>query len=329
MNGCTGQVSPGSVDLDASPASVPEARQFCRDVLAGRCSDAVLDMVELCASELVTNAVLHARTAVRLSVELTDSAVRIQVQDSSPVSPQRVPHSRSAATGRGLGLVSSLCEEWGSYPLPGIGKVVWCDVGLRGYPEPQNSWGDWDRDIAELLGGAEARAVAASNVDVDAGAGDSSVSGPTPVVLVTLLGYPVRLGVRQQEHFEALRRECQLISLSDPTERSRTPKRLVEMAAVLHQRRAELADPERRKLEAYLRGQDTVDLEYWVSSLEGAAMVRAWQDLLLEMDEYCRQEYLLTLEAPVEAAALRRWVLEEFLSQIEGRPPRPWPGPLD
>lgn len=327
MNGCTGQMSPCSVELAASTASVPGARKFCRDSLGGQCSDAVLDMVELCASELVTNAVLHAGTTVRLSVELTDSAVRIAVQDSSPIAPQRVPHSRSAATGRGLGLVSSLCQEWGSHPLPGIGKVVWCCVGLREHPEPQNSWGDWDRDIAELLAGAEASDAEASNVA--AAGGEPTGRDETPVVLVRLLRYPVRRGVRQQEHFEALRRECQLISLSDPSERSRTPQRLVEMAAVLNQRRAELAEPERRKLEAYLRGQDSVDLEYRVPPLEGVAMVRAWQQLLTEMDEYCRQEYLLTLEAPQDVVALRSWVLEEFLTQLEGRPPRRWPGPLD
>ncbi len=48
--------------------------------------------------------------------------------------------------------------------------------------------------------------------------------------------------------------------------------------------------------------------------------------MLDEADAYCRQgSHLLTLQTPPDQRAFRTWFLAEFLSQLAGGPPTPWP----
>jgi glycine/D-amino acid oxidase-like deaminating enzyme len=89
-----------------------------------------------------------------------------------------------------------------------------------------------------------------------------------------------------------------------------------------------LDEPERRKLEAFNRGEERVDLEYAV--MPGAVEhVQQWQAVLAEMDAYCRDEQLLTLATPREIAELQAWVLQEFVRQLDGGDPTPWAGSVD
>lgn len=80
----------------------------------------------LVASELVTNAVLHADTAVTLTISKFSGRLRIAVRDGEPVSPAapgKQPDIKGS--GRGLLLVSSVCRAWGVQPTSDSGKVVW------------------------------------------------------------------------------------------------------------------------------------------------------------------------------------------------------------
>lgn len=284
---------------------MPAARRFLRDVLREHAPDLVGDSAEVCLSELVTNAVLHAGTPVEVGVAVRSDGLVLEVGDGSPVRPRRVPHTRGSATGRGLGLVSALSAEWGCRPEGG-GKVVWCRLGQE--EELEAAAEAWAADIAELLDVPPAR----------------RAEPLAPLVHVRLVDYPVRLGIRAREQFEALRRECQLLVLSGVTERSRAPQRLVDMAEEISKRFAvELVEPERRKLAAFQRGADTVDLDYHVPA-STEQVVRDWQAVLEEMDRFCAAESLLTLQAPPDVARLRRWVLEEFHRQLAGAAPRPW-----
>jgi hypothetical protein len=82
----------------------------------------------LLVTELSTNAVLHAATAYRVSLnQRDDGTIRIGVSDGSPRKPRARYYGVDATTGRGLGLVGSLSAAWGTSVLPG-GKTVWCDV---------------------------------------------------------------------------------------------------------------------------------------------------------------------------------------------------------
>jgi anti-sigma regulatory factor (Ser/Thr protein kinase) len=90
-----------ALELPPSTDSVPVARQFARRV-AGDCSADVETLV-LLVSEVVTNAVLHARSDIRLDVQSAEDLVRVEVHDASPIEP-RVHHFHvTSGTGPALG----------------------------------------------------------------------------------------------------------------------------------------------------------------------------------------------------------------------------------
>jgi signal transduction histidine kinase len=75
----------------------------------------------------VTNAVLHARTALHVGVEVRGGHVRVTVADDNPRAPMRRRHSVDSGTGRGLVLVDRMAAAWGVDPLD-RGKVVWFEL---------------------------------------------------------------------------------------------------------------------------------------------------------------------------------------------------------
>jgi anti-sigma regulatory factor (Ser/Thr protein kinase) len=116
------------LDLPPTTESVPVARRFVRARLVDGATD--VDTATLLVSEVVTNAILHARTSVRLTVEVADEVARIAVRDGSPVQPRIHSFSATSATGRGLRLLDRLAKRWGVYADPATGgKVVWFEVG--------------------------------------------------------------------------------------------------------------------------------------------------------------------------------------------------------
>jgi anti-anti-sigma regulatory factor/anti-sigma regulatory factor (Ser/Thr protein kinase) len=110
------------------------ARLYVRDVLQywqlALSGPDVIDQAELLADELVTNAVLHARTALRLRLELRGDRLHIGVHDASPRLLRLVPADPDAESGRGLRLVEQLATAWGVHPGRDTGKVVWCTLRL-------------------------------------------------------------------------------------------------------------------------------------------------------------------------------------------------------
>jgi anti-sigma regulatory factor (Ser/Thr protein kinase) len=113
------------VDLDPVPASVGIARSFVREMLTDLDEDGQ-EVAQLLTSELVTNAILHARTPVQVGVlvdvERTMVCVGDRLPDGSELMPR--PHSQDRPGGRGLALVADLAETWGTTSYPG-GKTVW------------------------------------------------------------------------------------------------------------------------------------------------------------------------------------------------------------
>ena len=83
---------------------------------------------ELLVSELVTNAVLHGRSGVTLTVAVADGVLEVGVMDRSRILPS--PRASAADApwraegGRGLRMVDRLADEWGVAALPD-GKQVW------------------------------------------------------------------------------------------------------------------------------------------------------------------------------------------------------------
>jgi len=108
--------------------SVGRARRFALDALVARdVDDGVIHDTALIVSELATNAVLHARSPFTLEVRVDAEVVRIGVHDASPVSPQPRHQEPTAQSGRGLCLVSTLADTWGT-ELHGDGKIVWAHL---------------------------------------------------------------------------------------------------------------------------------------------------------------------------------------------------------
>ena len=116
-----------SVDLPPEPSSATRARTLTRERLETSYSRQTLEVVALLVTELVTNAILHARTPFQLTLESQPHAVRICVEDQSAEQPTLRRYDSDAVTGRGLALVEQLASSWGVDTTPD-GKVVWCEV---------------------------------------------------------------------------------------------------------------------------------------------------------------------------------------------------------
>jgi len=129
------------------PASVPEARQFVRRLLAQWSLEGLADTASLLTSEVVTNAVLHARTYIEITVTRMGNAVQVQVHDGSPVAPVQRRHSAEATTGRGVNLLDQLAGGWTVTQEHG-GKTICFVVDASSDPWSANSSGSWqDLDL--------------------------------------------------------------------------------------------------------------------------------------------------------------------------------------
>jgi len=118
-----------TLSLSPTPQSVGEARRFVQTVLddAG-CGGGWVDSTALVVSELVTNAVIHARTLLDVRITVTtDRVVRVEVHDRSEHPPRTKHYSATSGTGRGLLLVEALASQWGVTTAPD-GKVVWAEI---------------------------------------------------------------------------------------------------------------------------------------------------------------------------------------------------------
>lgn len=112
-----------------------DLRRFLRDLTSQWDLNGLTDELALLATEVVTNALIHAHSEV--DVQLRDYAdrLRVEVHDSDPHPP--VPAvvldadesgDSEAESGRGLLIVDAVASAWGSYPV-GRGKTTWFELG--------------------------------------------------------------------------------------------------------------------------------------------------------------------------------------------------------
>jgi len=112
-------------------ASPRRARAFAETVLRNaRVDDTTRETVRLLVSEVVTNAVLHARSDVEVSVGVHATHVRVEVEDESSDAPMLRHPEPMSATGRGLQFLEQLASRWGWNGSEGgrPGKQVWFEV---------------------------------------------------------------------------------------------------------------------------------------------------------------------------------------------------------
>jgi len=117
--------------LPAELMSVREGRYFARNALIEWGYERLADDVQLCVSELITNAVRHAGTELVLSLYV-DSQLTVEVRDAQPELGAPAPQPADdplAASGRGLHIVAAISKDWGVTRVAG-GKAVWFTLPL-------------------------------------------------------------------------------------------------------------------------------------------------------------------------------------------------------
>jgi anti-sigma regulatory factor (Ser/Thr protein kinase) len=189
----------GPDDLVASAAYQPEptaaaaARRFVRDTLlswgvTGEAdgSDELLDDAMLLTSELVTNAVVHAGTPVRVTCRLADGAVEVVVRDGQPARlvPEGVEDEPSLERtgGRGLLLPAALASAWG-VAYGRSSKAVWFRLALDGAGAGLASGGGDEDDAASELADAIGVTTALATVSRFAKGGRGAGGSDGPLVV--------------------------------------------------------------------------------------------------------------------------------------------------
>jgi two-component sensor histidine kinase len=116
--------------------SVAAARRFVAEALP-RIPTEAGETLALLVSELVTNAIVHAESEVKVTVtySMTSGRVRVEVDDRSLTRPVELRPSSTTPHGRGVQLVSALSDAWGVQEAKGrAGKTVWFELSAPESP---------------------------------------------------------------------------------------------------------------------------------------------------------------------------------------------------
>ena len=105
------------------------ARAFVAENLQGWQLDDMVETASLVVSEVVTNAVIHARSDAELLLERTPTALRISVIDHGEGLSQR-EKTGGGDGGRGLVIVEALSSRWGTERTGG-GNCVWAELAIE------------------------------------------------------------------------------------------------------------------------------------------------------------------------------------------------------
>lgn len=251
-------------------------------------------------SEIVTNALVHAGTPMRLRV-LLGGGVRVELSDGSPHLPHRRDYSAVAATGRGLHMVSQMVHKWGAYPH-GEGKIVWFEIG-------KESAGA----AAEPADEAEGRAAGADSVAVE------------------LRNMPLLMHAAWQEHAAALLRELMLIRLEDDLEAIEHHASASDALSILFEQVPSPdpgEDPEAIMAGATEPGVSAPSLHLLIPP----ASLPHFDQLDQALEDAVRLAELGELLAPPtqpEVRIMRKWLCQEIRSQASGGDASAWVSPTD
>lgn len=113
-------------EIPASLQAPGLARAAVREAL-GEQLEEVAETALLLVSELVTNAVMHARSSAELHVELGTTVLRVEVIDRGEHLPELSSPEDDAESGRGLQMVRQLTDRFGWTRLS-TGKAVWFEM---------------------------------------------------------------------------------------------------------------------------------------------------------------------------------------------------------
>ncbi len=299
-----------TLELAAEPQSVRTARAWVIGALEAIGREDLSDAAELGVSELVTNAILHADPPIVVRLGGTTTHPRVEVRDTSHAPPRMrnmTDDERLLTTvGRGLGIVAMYSTTWGAEVSP-QGKVVWFEPATE--PEVPEDGAAVTGDVFDLTEVVDERLAIADELP--------------DLLTVRLLDMPVQVFAHYRTWYEELRRELRLLALNHGSDYP-IARELSELTVQVEQERRQATGVDR--LDAALAdGRDRVDLEYHVPPGAPATMTRL-RELLTHVDEFCREQRLLTLAPSPQQLALHAWYLGEFARQAAGEAPVPWSG---
>jgi len=115
--------------LPCDASSVGAARRLVRHELARYGDSDLVADASLLVSELVTNAIVHGRTDVKLHAKLRRGVFRAEVSDGNPAVPAPRRPNELAGTGRGLQLIDEIANRWG-VKTSRSGKTIWFELAV-------------------------------------------------------------------------------------------------------------------------------------------------------------------------------------------------------
>ena len=116
--------------LPGTEASVAAARAFTRQMLESwNCLDWAED-VGIVVAELTANVIRHAGTDFTIELEFGNGRIHVEVHDGSDALPSARDAGLWEGSGRGLRIVATLSDRWGT-SSDSTGKSVWADFGGR------------------------------------------------------------------------------------------------------------------------------------------------------------------------------------------------------
>ena len=294
-----------AVLLAPEPASVGAARREVRTRLHGAGLGQLVDDAALAASELVANAVLHARTQITLRVATTRTAVRVTVEDLNPQLPTPAPMGATATSGRGLALLQALAEDWGVHPLP-CGKAVWFSLSTSARVEPV------DLSPEALL-------------DLWAGAVPRPGPASPAAVRITLPDLPVQCVVSAKRRVEDLVRDLRLVLLGGDLARAGADEAELAVARRLDAA-VEAFDAGRVQLRSQALAAAAAGLERATLVVllppEALPAAEQYRTALDEADALGQDGRLLLAGGLGEHADLRRSYLDAIIARLRSAQPQ-------
>jgi PAS domain S-box-containing protein len=276
------------VRLDPVPESARQARQFVSETLEHAGQAGFEDAATLLVSELVTNAILHARTAIELVVAATSATAYVGVSDGSEQLPARRDYGMQATTGRGLALVDLMAARHGTETHVDGSKTVWFELGPA------------DDDVHQVR--------------------EDQAAPPDPTAVdITFREMPLRLARVWQQYVAALMREYLLLiwELDGDVgvrlaEQALAADALADVAAAVDA--APLPDAD-----------DHVDVTLELARQHGERFegLDRLLEAIMSMDG---RDDMLTPRMQPEMRKLRRWICAEVRSQLAGHAPVSWSG---
>jgi PAS domain S-box-containing protein len=299
-----------ALDLAPDPRSASVARDAIRELISECGQDQWLDAAMLAVSELVTNAVLHARTAIKLRASCGE-VLRVEIADDNPAWPSQREYGAQATTGRGMGLVAALTQDHGVTTLQSGGKFVWFVISDAVAAEEPDGLQTWD----ELT--------------------DLGPSAPAHGMGVHLVQLPATLWLAAVQHHDALLRELTLLrnangAAGDDLAAADAARASLQEAAAQALAAGQAAGRARSPLPANHPAPlqavpPALNVDVLVERAD-AVKFALLQDVLDEAERLASAGQMLARAGLPEVIALRDWTCEQVIAQLNGQPATAWPG---